>query len=108
MDKLISGLMLAALSGLTFLAYNHPTSYAILYKYLTGILVLLYIGLVIWDGGVRTTHMRLLPLIESEKFDNADDVISGITPKWWVHAAFWFAFIYTAFLVYLPTLLAEK
>ena len=108
MDKLLPGLALAAISGLTFLAYRHPAAFATLYLYLIGVIIIIDAGFGIWDAAIRIEHVKLIPFIKAGESQNADTAISSLVPKWWVHAIFLFLVIYITFLFLLPKLLAEK
>ena len=64
MENLYTGLLIAAVSGLTFIAYKHPRLYEkefsskIFYTSLGALLVAIF-----HDTGVSTAHESLLPLI---------------------------------------------
>ena len=63
-ESLTVGLVLAAVSGLTFFAYRHPDAYGRLYGAAMGSVAVLYIGTVIWDVSMSYTYRQLLPLLQ--------------------------------------------
>jgi len=71
MDKLLPGLIVAALSGLTFLAYKHPKAYQKIFTWLMWSSWALIAGLLIWDFSITRTMGVMLPFVESGKIDQA-------------------------------------
>jgi hypothetical protein len=48
MQSLIVGLLLAGVSGISFIAFKHPNGYARLFPYLTFAVTALFVGATIW------------------------------------------------------------
>jgi hypothetical protein len=63
--------VLAAISGLTFLAHQHPTAFAAMSGYLQGAVIISFAGIGIWDAGVGMAHVKLIPFMLSDKHKDA-------------------------------------
>jgi hypothetical protein len=75
MDKLFSGLVLAALSGLTVLAYKHPAAYS---KVSLGViigLVCVMIGCNIWNTAVGVAYSKLVKHLKDDAWRAANEEI---------------------------------
>ncbi len=59
-ETLIVSLILAAISGVTFVAYKHPNGYRTIAKPLISITIVLCFFLVIWNLAGLTTNIRIL------------------------------------------------
>lgn len=66
MDKLIPGILIAALSAITFLAYKHPRAYSRLYLVVVVGGSLILMGLALWDAALVSAHKGLLRYIPAE------------------------------------------
>ena len=60
--KFLGGLLAAALSGLTFIAYKHPYNYRKLDRVLWAILVLFQTGIIVWNISVYNAEMAIIHL----------------------------------------------
>ena len=110
MDKLIPALVVAALTGITVVAYQHPTAYNRIGIYLVLATGALQIGLSVWNLGLIAARMRLLPFIKDlagTGLDEADKALEPIRVPGWVLASVLLAMLYLLFLAFLPILLSE-
>lgn len=110
MDKLLPGIAIAALSGLTFLAYKHHHAYVRLANLLLGVMALAMLGLLIWDTSIFVTHRGLRDLIPLEKQIAALEARDQMyLLSWWFAGGYIAIFIYVQFLVWgLPWLLGDE
>ena len=95
MDKLITGLILAAISGITFLAYKHPKAYDKLFQPLMFSSLGLFIALssywLGWSAGHTSTDHDAFPF-------------SFV----WIYVGYAASYIYFKFLAMLPQILEDK
>jgi hypothetical protein len=75
-SELLVGIALAALSGITFLAYKHPKAYGQLFVALILTLVGIEIGTLAWDSSISKAHKIALSYIVPEKLDEASKAIT--------------------------------
>ena len=71
MQSLLSGLVLASVTGLTALAFKHPRAFARLYPYLTLAISILFAGLTVWHFAVHFTWIALTAFIQQEQISVA-------------------------------------
>jgi hypothetical protein len=108
LDKLIPGLVLAILSGVTFVAYRHPAAYIYFHAALVGALVLGIMAVSVWEFGTTVAYSRLIEFIKPESRSDAHKKIEKLRLiKGWTWAAFFGLILYLQFLSYLPRLLGE-
>src|SRR2546425_3280488 len=106
LETVAAGLLLAAVSGITILAYKHPLAYRKLYYPLIALTIMTYLLITAWSAGVSHTHARMLRFIDLSKWPEADALVDTFTPRWWVWSTICFgSLFYFAFLYYLPQLL---
>lgn len=65
-ENLVAGLILAAVSAVTLLAYYHPHAYKKIYLPLMGLLLLTYVLLLCWSVAVLQTQTALLPHLSGD------------------------------------------
>ncbi|HNZ65212.1 MAG TPA: hypothetical protein PKJ10_05190 [Smithella sp.] len=114
MEALISGLGVAAITGITILAYKHPHAYKKLQIVSTvgkaGIG--LFIIMLVWQQAVSKTFIKLMPLIKEASLNEAQKIVDTITPSPYSYLIFGFGFIvaisYFGFLLFLPELLKKE
>ena len=108
MDKIIPGLVMAAFSALTFVAYKHPVGYQRLAKPIRYISVALFCSAVIWDMGSMRTLSNIYQFIDAAKINEArvaaenTQFMSG-----YIFAAYFAGLLYLEFLGYLPEILGD-
>jgi len=109
MDKLISGIAVAALSGLTFLAYKHHSAFRILGNALIAATTIGLIGAAVWDMGAMHAFVIDLKFIDANRLQEAQHASQDARLlNWPIFAAYAAACGYVMFLFYLPQLLGEQ
>jgi len=108
-DKLLSGIVVGALTGLTYLAYKHPEAYQKrIYWMIVGPLFLFMIAATIWSAGVLSAYAVLISLIVPDKLGAAHEAIEILKP-WpatWTHGVILVILVsYLGFLGALPHIL---
>jgi hypothetical protein len=71
MLKLVAPLLVAALGGLTFLAYRHPKEYGPIGITLAAVLMITGLALMSWVSGSETTLNTIIRFIPLESKQNA-------------------------------------
>src|SRR5437879_6489866 len=106
LDKFITGLALAAIGAVTWVAYKHPEGYKRLYWPLLITLWITYTCLNLWDVSSAHTYAALLNFIPREKAAEAQKIVAELVVlKTWLHVVYWFLIGYTVFLSYLHEIL---
>jgi hypothetical protein len=110
LETITAGLLLASISGISYLAYKHPLAYRKVFLPLLVLSNLIGLILVVWGLGVTAAYLKLIPFLESSKWAQERDAVNSILPRWWLVAgACLGANTYLGFLNYgLPKLLEEK
>jgi len=104
-ETLVTGLILAAVSGLTFVAYKHPSGFDKLANILHIAAVSILIGLTIWNIAIDKAHIQLMKLLQEGALDKAQLALDEISlPTGWIIATFLAFEFYILFLSYLPNL----
>ena len=108
-DKLFPALVLAALSGISWLAYRHPIAYGRLYWPITGTIWLVFMACLVWDAGTSHGAFAIMPLVPLEKHAEASATrealqIVGLN----VLLGYVALSAYLIFLNFLPHLLREN
>ena len=94
MEALISGALLASLSGLTAVAFNHPKAFAKLYPFLNLSVTVAFLGITIWQAAVHVTWTGVEPYVDAQHLTVADlERDSLVLPYVWV------CVIYTLLLI---------
>ena len=107
--KVLIFFALAALSGLTWIAYKDHAAYERLAPVLVVIFLLIYIGTIVWDASATHTFWELAPYISNEKLREARAAQRGLL-IWnsWVSLAIIGSNAYLAFLLWgMPWLLRD-
>lgn len=79
MFTLLVPLLIAAISGLAYLAVKHPAVYEKLFGRVYFISGIVFGALLIWSGSISWAHTTLLQFIEPEKHASAKASIEAIT-----------------------------
>jgi TRAP-type C4-dicarboxylate transport system permease small subunit len=109
LETITAGLLLASVSGITYLAYKHPRAYRKIALPLSTLILLIQFMVMMWSFGVQATHLKLMPLIESSKWNQAQEAVDGILPRWWLVALVCLgATTYLLLLYWLPKLLDQE
>ena len=102
MFTLLVPLLIAAISGLAYLAVKHPAVYEKLFGRVYFISGIVFGALLIWSGSISWAHTTLLQFIEPEKHASAKASIEAITiPVPWLLLAQFVVIGYLFFLSWL-------
>lgn len=92
LETIFSGLILAAIGGLTWFARFHPHGFRQLYIALSVLLIAALCGLACFAFGVSWTYEKLLPLVEAGKLSDAVTFIG-----------YWHGWLWTLFAAFTAT-----
>lgn len=88
-QALLTGLVLAGVSGLTALAFRHPRAFARLFPYLIVGVSTIYLGLTVWHLAVHMTWVALIPFLDQGEFELAKLAKANLQlPYAWICGAF--------------------
>lgn len=109
MENLYIGIVLAAISGITFIAYKHPR----LYKKEFGPKVVnfavgIFIVSAIYDAGITAGHENLLPLLNNQTPSEIQAVLKSASVSQNVYLTSIAAFFYSVFLSWLASHMEEE
>ncbi|WP_029655544.1 hypothetical protein [Marinobacter daepoensis] len=108
-EAIISSLLVAAVTGLTIIAYRHPRAFS---KLFTPILVVTGAALasgLIWDVAVSRAFVNLSPFVDTGKLQPAQNAIEALSPPMgWLIGGFFGFYMYLVFLLNLPKLLSQE
>jgi len=79
MESIIGPLIVAGMTGLAIIAYRHPDGYETLCWLLVGTVVLVAIGVVIWDVTASRAYLSVYDFIKDDGHDLAEKAIDGVT-----------------------------
>lgn len=89
MQTFIFGLLLACVSGVTVVAFKHPSGFARLFPYLIGLATTVFVGITIWHVAVEMSWRSLDAYIEHDALTDATATKARMSvPYLWV--AFWY------------------
>jgi hypothetical protein len=109
METLLSGLILAAVSGLTFLAYQHPNGYARLQWPLRICMFLLLAVGGAWDTAAERTMSLLAPMLAPGQFGPARAALSEVKIlAGWTFTGIAALYLYSEILGFLPQILGRE
>lgn len=104
-NKLVHGLILAAVSALTYVAYKHPKAYDRLLIKLSVLFAFVNIVLITWSAGGDMAHRALLKYIELDKRAEARFVVESYQPSIWFFVMLLALYAYLFALSFLHRLL---
>jgi hypothetical protein len=108
MDKLLPGLVLAALSGLTFVAYRHPSAFHYFSIPLVILLPAISILATAWDTGADHAYSKIMKFIKPDDWKAADQAVDKMKlMSAWNHFYVFVLLLYVILLTYLPRLLGD-
>ena len=96
MQTFIYGLLLAAVSATSVVAFKHPLGYARLFPYLLGVVSGVFAGLILWHIAVEITWHNLVPFVTTEFLDDAQQTKEGLGLSY-----LWIGFWYLGVVVFL-------
>jgi membrane protein required for beta-lactamase induction len=112
MDKLVPALLVAGLSGLTVLAYQHPDAYKTMMPFLLfgiwGLWTLIWVLISAWQIGAGKAHLKLIPFLRTDDQEAAQSALDEMMiTTWWIHIVVCCTLAYLLFLGFLPRLLGK-
>jgi hypothetical protein len=111
MDQIAFALVVAAIVSLTTIAYKHPSSYQKWIARIDGGLLLVLIGMALWDTSNVTTYRNIFPAIVKATGISKELEINKIAESIRVPAIYYAGIIglmgYTYCLLWLPDVLRE-
>ncbi len=109
MQGLLTGIVLACVTGLWLLAYRHPPAYARLYPYLNAGACVVFVMLAAWQLAIEYTWDVLKPLIATESLADAKLAIrANSLPLLPISASFIGAMLFFWISLKLPGFLARS
>ena len=109
MEALITGLILAAMSGLTVLAFQNQGGFARLFPYILAAATAIFLSIVIWHGAVLVSWMVLEGFIPKDNASAARAALAAAQlPYLWVVLGYLFFAGYLWLLLRLPGFLKES
>lgn len=103
MQAFLSGLVLAGVSGLTFLAFRHARAYARLYPYLLLIASVIFLVVSTWQVAVRITWTTARVFMKPEAMPAANVAFAALqVPYFWVSMAYIGALVFLWINIKLP------
>lgn len=109
MEALITGLILAGMSGLTVLAFQNQGGFARLFPYILAAATAIFLAIVIWHGAVLASWMVLEDFIREDKADAARAALSAAQlPYLWAVLGYLFFAGYLWLLLRLPGFLKDS
>lgn len=108
-EKVLASIVLAALGGLTFLAYKHPEAYEKLFWPLVILLNAALFGAIVWDAGLGAGYRIVREYVNQGSLNEASQMIEANKVLGW-RVFVWFIGIalYLVFLSVLPLLIEKK
>lgn len=99
LQTIIAGLILAAVSGLTYLAYKHPKGYDLIFNYLFTVTVVVFLLYGTYKTGYAEGYSNGLYADKSKWLDDSWFL-------WWV-SGWWASMAFLVFLKILPTITSD-
>lgn len=108
-DKWLGGLALAALSGLTFLAYKHPKAFEKLFKAIMLLIIVTFLMAISWNISSDVAIQTIIKLLPDDKHEEAFQLANSMTlHSWKFYVGYAVIYFYIIFLrFFLPDLLRE-
>jgi hypothetical protein len=107
MIELTVGLILAAIGGLTFLAYKHPEAYGKLFHPLFIVATMALWAMMGWALGEMYTYSKLSPVIEDIR--KAQTIVEPFEfNPFYLPSVYLGVVFYLAFLRWLPNLISDN
>ena len=105
-ETVLSGLAIAAIAGVTVIAYRHPKGFEKLYVPLCLVISGTVIVFLSWNFSNHTAQIAISS-ISIESFYELRDKIEAKAFPMWILAALIGSSLYLSFLLYLPNILNE-
>ena len=109
MEHLAQGIILAALSGITFVAYKHPEAYSKLYWWLLALSALANVAGTAYDVGISDAihALSMAKSMDAAQRVLAVDAIGPRSLPGWIYAVLWGLVLYFLFLSSFPAWLTK-
>jgi hypothetical protein len=109
LDKsLLTSLILAAITGLTILAYKHPKAYSRLYLPLFAVFFAAFLSIVSWNSGISVLLTKVLELIPEAQQGAIKAIAEELSIPTFLLMGTQFAVVFfMVFLLWLPRLIAD-
>lgn len=104
---LLSSLIIAFLSGLTFLAYKHSIAFKRLYWPICFLVTCVFLAFLVWNSAINAVLSALKDFIPTAQLQAATLKAHELDFPAWHPLAFLASIIYIVFLLWLPNLLAD-
>jgi len=66
------------ISGITFIAYKHPTAYEKIYGNLIILIIVIFLGFAIWDIAIQTAEPLILKFVQPNKQNIAKNSLNEL------------------------------
>lgn len=107
-ETIAPSLVIAAISGISFLAYKHPRAYQKLFIPICYAQLAIVVGLVIWDAAITTAFSYLLPHFKNDEVKLASETVERLSlPIEWVLLGSFSLYLFLLFLLNLPKLISD-
>jgi len=77
-NEIFAGLIVLSVSGITFIAYKHPTVYEKIYGYLMVLAFVIFFGFCIWDIAIQTTDPIITNFVQPDKQNIARNALNEL------------------------------
>jgi hypothetical protein len=109
MEHAFGALAVAAIGGITFIAYRHPNAYRIIFIVLIVCYIAATVAMTAWNEGSYHTYRALLDYIEGDNIAKAKAVRENYQIPNWIILSSIGVYAYLCFLYFLPNILdADK
>ena len=111
METFISGLLLAAVTGLAIIAYRHPSGYKKIFIFLFVTVGVVSLGISVWDLAVEIGFGQVIPFLktDSDGYDKARAAIRTVQINLgWLFLGTVATIIYLNILYFLPKILSGE
>ncbi|MCW8918476.1 MAG: hypothetical protein OQL08_06640 [Gammaproteobacteria bacterium] len=109
METFIYTLIMAAITGLTFIAYKHPNGYKKIFNFIYFLNFLIYAVVSAWSGAIYLFWSNINENITEEQINIIEPIFDKLhVPTLETNLIFWGSMIYLLLLSFLPTLLEHE
>jgi hypothetical protein len=106
LDKIIPGLVLAMVSGISFIAYRHPKIYGLVSRHMYTLFIVASCSLSAWNLAITMTRIAMDPFVDPSKGTLALAAVRTLEiPFPWLFVGFIGIWLYLVLLDLLPLLL---
>lgn len=107
--ELWAPLVIAAITGLAFIAYKHPTGFKRINLPLVALSLIIFVSMMIWNVAISKGYTAIMLFLDPAKFEKASVAVKDIQ----VNADLWFVVmlvfnVYLGILWWLPVLIKDE